>query len=115
PLVTINEEFTLSGHHVRRTLLVSLYGTVLAFASVVRAEDAVVYAPLSAAEAKAKAVAWLGERYETDEDLRLAVEELWQFEDAAATTVDERFNAVVQTFYLADESVRELVDTCLAR
>ncbi len=77
-------------------------------------EDAVVYAPLSAAEAKAKALAWAEEHAALDDALRQAIDNVWQSEPLASSA-DARFNAVMQTFYLADADVREMVDACLER
>ncbi len=82
--------------------------------AVASGEDAVVYAPLSAAEAKAKSLAWAEEHAALDDSLRQAIEDVWQSEPLESSA-DARFNAVMQTFYLADGDVREMVDTCLER
>jgi hypothetical protein len=86
---------------------------VLLLTAVVAAEEAVlVYAPMSVADANAKTMASLVDRLAADDDLRQAVEEVWRLDESQAS-IDERFDAVMQTFYLADASVRELVETCL--
>ncbi len=80
--------------------------------AAISAEDAVVYAPLSAAEAQAKSLAWAEEHAALDAALREAIDDVWQSEPPHSTA-DACFNAVMQTFYLADEDVREMVDACL--
>lgn len=108
------EESSLRPHYLNSIKFLLLWGGAVIGTTAASAEDAVVFAPLSVADAKAKAVAWVGERAESDEQLREAIDSVWQFEESTST-VDERFNAVMQTFYLANESVRELVDACLQR
>ncbi len=79
-----------------------------------QAEDAFVYAPLSVEEAKSRAVVWLESQPDVDDDLRQTVEPLWQYE-GSDPSISERFDAVMQTFYLADATTRELVDATLDR
>ncbi len=94
---------------------IALCGLLLVTGQAVAcAEDAVVYAPLSTAEAKAKSLAWAAEHVALDEALREAIENVWQSE-LLQPSADSRFNAVMQTFYLADEDVREMADACLER
>ncbi|MCA9024991.1 MAG: hypothetical protein KDA86_07240 [Planctomycetaceae bacterium] len=99
----------ISSTHLRimLTLCVLLLSSVQG-----QAEEAVVYAPLSVEDSKSRTHDWLETRSEVDEDLRKAVDALWLFE-GDSPTVGQRFDAVVQTFYLADASVRELVDSTL--
>ncbi|MGE0376674.1 MAG: hypothetical protein AB7Q45_14790 [Planctomycetaceae bacterium] len=87
---------------------------LLAFSLTVGADDAVVHAPLSAEEARTKSLAWLHEFAAADDDLQQAVESVWESGEADSS-VEARTSAVMQTFYLADADVRELVDACLAR
>lgn len=87
-------------------------------ASVASADDrpsasSTVYAPMSVERARAMTEQWLEEVAVADQQLRDAVEPVWTF-DAENPTVDQRFDAVLQTFYMADPDVRELVDACLA-
>jgi len=72
-----------------------------------------VYAPMSVDQARAMAEQWLDEIAVADQQLKEAVAPLWMF-DAESPTVDQRFDAVLQTFYMADPDVRELVDACLS-
>ncbi|MBX3436876.1 MAG: hypothetical protein KF861_05235 [Planctomycetaceae bacterium] len=94
----------------------ALAGMGLAAAVVAGGENEsqkqVVYAPLSAAEARSKSLAWIEEHAPEDPDLRQAVEDVWTSSDIDAS-VDARSSAVMQTFYLANPEVRELVDACL--
>jgi len=84
--------------------------SVAASFSAAQAEQ--VYAPPSFDDVKAEALNWVAAR-NADEELRAAVDEVWSI-DPALATVDRRFDAVMQTFYLGDPAVRELVDACVA-
>src|SRR5512138_1981298 len=72
-----------------------------------------VFAPMSATQAEALTRKWLEEAAVADAQLEEAVSRLWEF-DSDHPGLDERFDAVLQTFYMADPQVRELVDACLA-
>jgi hypothetical protein len=71
-----------------------------------------VYAPMSVDQAHALTEQWLEEIALADEQLLEAVAPLWVF-DSETPSVERRFDAVLQTFYMADPDVRELVDACL--
>jgi hypothetical protein len=72
-----------------------------------------LYAPLSADNARQAAFAWLDARQPGDPDLRAAVQKIWEFGETQPAP-DQRFDALLQTFYLVDPGVRELVDACAA-
>lgn len=93
--------------------IVSLQSVMLS-AYTAHSEDAIVYAPMSVEEARSQTLAWLEQRPDVDDELRQAVEKLWQF-DSPMPSVRQRVDAVMQAFYLADEGVRQLVDTTLDR
>jgi hypothetical protein len=77
------------------------------------AATAMVYAPMSHEQARALSEQWLQEIAVADKQLEEAVAPLWNFE-GDNPTLEQRFDAVLQTFYMADPDVRELVDACLA-
>jgi hypothetical protein len=86
--------------------------------SVTHADDATaatstVYAPMSVDQAHALTQQWLEEIAVADEQLLEAIAPLWVF-DSESPTLDRRFEAVLQSFYMADPEVRELVDACLS-
>lgn len=93
--------------------IVSLLSVILV-ADLARSEDAVVYAPMSVEDAQARTLEWLEQRPDVNDELRQAVDKLWQF-DAPSPSVRQRVDAVMQTFYLADEGVRQLVDATLSQ
>lgn len=70
------------------------------------------YASPSTPELRATLNAWLQSR-PADADLEAAVAAVWDSVPADASA-EQRFDAAMQTFYLADEQVRGLVDACLA-
>jgi hypothetical protein len=69
------------------------------------------YAAPSVEELRQSVEGWLQTRPVSDE-LRAEVSNVWLAVDRDAN-VDQRFDALMQTFYLADDHVRELVDACL--
>lgn len=69
-----------------------------------------MYAPPSENDVRRAALAWAQSRRVEPELLR-AVEAQWDF-GGAATTPDDRFDALIRTFYLVDADVRSLVDAC---
>lgn len=71
-----------------------------------------IYAPPTVDQLRQQTLGWLQSRG-ADETLRDAVLDLWSFEDARPTA-EQRFDAVLRSFYLADPQVRELVDACAA-
>lgn len=95
------------------TLCLSLSGAIEQPASPGTDPD-VVYAPLAVADARARTWEWLEAQSPGDSALRTAVEPLWQF-PSGTVSAEQTFDAVLQTFYLADAQTRELVDACLAR
>lgn len=70
------------------------------------------YSAPSTAELRASVQAWMQTR-PVDADLQATVATVWD-SVAVDATAEQRFDAVMQTFYLADEQVRDLVDSCLA-
>lgn len=75
----------------------------------VRAAD--VYAPFSAEKAQDSTRQWLARRQVTDSQILAQLDRFWQFPSAEPTAAD-RFDAVMQTFYVVDPDVRQLVDAC---
>lgn len=70
------------------------------------------YAAPSVAELHTAVEVWMQTR-PADAELTAAVATVWE-SVAADATAEERFDVVMQTFYLGDEGVRGLVDSCLA-
>ncbi|REJ83301.1 MAG: hypothetical protein DWQ34_25505 [Planctomycetota bacterium] len=71
-----------------------------------------LYAPPSVEAVRDAALGWLEER-NPDDELRQAVAAQWEFGEETPSP-EQRFDAVIRTFYLADEDVRSLVDACSA-
>src|SRR5690349_18632237 len=67
-------------------------------------------APPTEAHVRQAALTWLQSRAATPE-LRQAVEAQWDFH-GKPTTADDRFDALIRTFYLVDSDARALVDAC---
>ncbi len=65
-------------------------------------------------EARAEVQRWLDDQPDVDDTLRSAIDPLWDFPDTNDTTISERFDAVLQSFYLVDPATRALVDACLS-
>lgn len=93
-----------------RTVAAASAIAVLCAAGSSRADE--LHAAPSTSELRAAVEAWLQTR-PADDDLRTTVTAVWDAVPADASA-DQRFDAVMQTFYLADEQVRALVDACLA-
>ena len=118
PLARTSNRVTASFRHDRRYGPLWVLVAVCALPTAARsAEEPVapstVYAPMSAAQAQALTQQWLEEIAVADQELKEAVSRLWEF-DSEHPGLEERFDAVLQTFYIADPEVRELVDACLA-
>ncbi len=96
-------------HALRSTIRASLVAAVVAFVAGPAAADQ-LYAPPSVDQARQATFAWL-ESQGADDELRAAAQAQWDFGDRMPTPA-ERFDAVIRTFYLADEDVRQLVDAC---
>ena len=76
-----------------------------------RAESAdQLYAPPSLDTVRNAAMGWLQAR-SPDDELREAVAAQWDFGEEIPSP-EQRFDAVIRTFYLADEQIRGLVDAC---
>jgi hypothetical protein len=71
-----------------------------------------IYAPPDVEQLRQQTLSWLQSRG-ADEALREAVLELWTF-DEPRPPAEQRYDAVLRSFYLADPQVRELVDACAA-
>jgi hypothetical protein len=69
-----------------------------------------VYAPPSPSKARAAALAWAESRG-GDPELLKTVESQWDFRGATPSP-DDRFDALIRTFYLVDPQARELIDAC---
>jgi hypothetical protein len=78
--------------------------------SMVRADT--IYAAPSLDAVRQATQNWLQSRG-ADEPLRAAVAEIWKSEEPQLTA-EQRFDAVMRSFYLADADVRALVDACVA-
>lgn len=70
----------------------------------------VLYAPPTELEVRQAAVAW-AESQGAAPDLLKAVAAQWDFQ-GAPTAADDRFDALIRTFYLVDRDARALVDAC---
>lgn len=84
---------------------------LLGLATSLPADDQ-VYAPPSVDELKESVGGWLDRTHPDDADLATELAKQWEFE-SAAPSVATRFDALMRTFYLADEPTRALVDACL--
>jgi hypothetical protein len=71
-----------------------------------------LYAPPSEAEVRKAALAWAQSR-NNDPELLNTVAAQWDFQ-GAPTSPDDRFDALIRTFYLADADARTLIDACRA-
>lgn len=71
-----------------------------------------VYAAPTTAELRAGVESWLRTR-PADADRDATIDGLWD-SLAVDSSAEQRFDALLQTYYLADGHVRELVDACLA-
>lgn len=60
---------------------------------------------------KTQVNSWLEPRLAAHPELKESVDRLWQFGDRTPTPA-ERSDALMRTLYLADEDVRDLVETC---
>lgn len=69
-----------------------------------------VYAPPSAAQLKSQVLAWIEQRHLTRSPVYDAIAPSWEFE--GRPSAEQLFNALMQTFYLADDETRKLVDAC---
>jgi hypothetical protein len=70
-----------------------------------------VLAPPSVEEARNAALAWAASQPDYSPDASEVLNTIWTF-PTADPTANERFEAVMQTFYLVDANVRTLVDAC---
>jgi hypothetical protein len=93
-----------------RSLSLLLGALVLCSAQRACAEK--IYAPPSLEAVRQATQIWLQSRG-ADEALRQAAADVWKFEEEQPTA-EQRFDAVLRTFYLADADVRALVDACVA-
>jgi hypothetical protein len=87
---------------------------VLALGLVVTAVPAMaadVLAPFSADKAHQATRDWLSRRQVTEASIVAQLDKFWQFPSAEPSPAD-RFDAVLQTFYVVDPDVRQLVDAC---
>lgn len=77
-------------------------------ASLMAAE---VFAPQTSEQAHESTRQWLARRQVNDPQIQAQLDRFWQFSSAEPTPAD-RFDAVMQTFYVVDPDVRHLVDAC---
>ena len=71
-----------------------------------------VYGPPTAEELRGMVDDWLLKKRLENSPIRDAIDPLWQFEGTATT--EQLFDALMRTFYYADNDVRNLVDACRA-
>jgi hypothetical protein len=71
-----------------------------------------LYAPPSEAAVREAALDW-AHSHSPDPELLTAVAAQWDFK-GAATSPDDRFDALIRTFYLVEPDARTLVDACRA-
>lgn len=89
-------------------LLTITWGVSTSAAASTTAEG--VFAPPTPAELKQAVGEWMVAHGHAETPLRDAVAPSWEFADTP--TAEQLFDALLQTFYLADEDVRSLVDAC---
>ncbi len=95
-------------------ICLTLIGTLAGAApQAAPAEERPFYAPMSVPQIRAQLETWLAEQEGVDETLRDAFTPLWQFAEPSPG-LTERFDALMQTFYLVDPATRALVEGCLA-
>ena len=78
--------------------------------SVSQAASEQVYSSPSAAELKSAVDDWIASRNLEQSPVVDAVAPFWNFE--GTPSANEKFDALMRTFYLADEEVRSIVDRC---
>jgi hypothetical protein len=81
-----------------------------AFCVSMLAADDQVYAPPSREELKRDVLAWIEQRELQETPVLDAIEPLWEFK--GDPSAEDLFDALMRTFYLADDEVRQLVDGC---
>lgn len=89
-----------------RVLIAFIVSVTLPTASLFAAD---VFSPLSAEAARASAEDWAASRPDFRPEARPLFDEIW---NSSTTTPQERHTAVLQTFYIVDPDVRQLVDAC---
>ncbi|MBL8848482.1 MAG: hypothetical protein JNG89_02315 [Planctomycetaceae bacterium] len=76
----------------------------------IAAAEQQLYAPPPEPEIRRAAIAW-AQDHGADPELLKAVESQWDFQGAPSSP-DDRFDALIRTFYLVDPEARELIDAC---
>lgn len=84
--------------------------TVTIFGTAVPAEES-VYAPMSTDAVRSASLDWARHRPDYSDEALPLIDDIWKFSDRAPTPA-ERLDAALQTFYLVDADVRQLVDAC---
>jgi hypothetical protein len=96
---------------MRTTFRISVAAVLLLVLARVSAADQ-LYAPPSEADVRKAALAWAQSR-NSDPELMTTVAAQWDFQ-GAPTSPDDRFDALIRTFYLVDADARTLIDACRA-
>jgi hypothetical protein len=95
-----------------RTALHRLLSAILLLVLSQSAFADTLYAPPSEADVRKAALAWAQTR-NADPELLKTVAGQWDFQ-GVPTSPDDRFDALIRTFYLVDADARTLIDACRA-
>ncbi|MCA8990465.1 MAG: hypothetical protein KDA88_00715 [Planctomycetaceae bacterium] len=97
-------------HILLATALACVFSATASAASTVGEE---VYSAPKVEELKASVDAWLLKRDLLASPVRDGVAPLWNFQDSPGP--NQLFDALMRTYYFADDDVRSLVDTCMTQ